>query len=343
MSTNAHTKRDAKELKLPWKKDLKANWVLYALFLPVGLYFLIFNYIPMVGIVTAFQDVKISKGIFGSPWVGMQNFIDLFTGETFGQVMRNTVSMALLNLTIGFAVPIALALIMSEMKWKKYRRTVQTISYMPYFVAAVVVAQLVREFLGNSGSITQFLTMLGFPQQNWVANDSIPVFWFINLFTDIWQGAGFGTIMWMAAISNINGDLYEAAAIDGANRWQKIFKITIPGIVPMIVIFFTLRIGLVFVQGFDKILLLYMPSTYSVADVLTTYTYRMAFGSGNNCGLSAASGLFQAVVGTTLLIVSNYLSKRATEISLFYGLLDTPAVVILREVKRSRRIHAKSL
>ena len=305
-----------KRNKQSWKHDFKVNGVLYLIFLPVAAYFIIFSYVPMVGIITAFQDVKVGRGIFGSEFIGLQNFIDLFTGETFGQVMRNTVSMALLNLTIGFAAPIILAIIMSEMRWKRFRRAVQTISYMPYFVAAVVVAQLVREFLGANGGITGLLTLFGLPQQNWVASAEIPVFWLINSFTDMWQGAGFGTIMWIAFIANINPELFEAAAMDGANRWQQITRITIPSLIPLVLIFFTLRIGLVFVQGFDKILLLYMPSTYEVSDVLTTYTYRMAFGSGNNFGLSAASGLFQSVVGTALLLGSNYLSKKATNASL---------------------------
>jgi len=307
-----------REPKMPWKIDFQRNWVLYALFIPVALYFILFNYIPMVGIAIAFQDFKIARGIFGSEWIGLQNFVDLFTGEAFPLVIRNTFAMALLGLTLGFAAPVILALIISEMPWKGYRRAIQTISYMPNFVAAVVVAALVREFLGSNGGITQFLSLFGFDKQNWVANPNIPVFWLINAFTDIWQGAGFGTIVYIAAIGNVNKDLFEAAAIDGANRWQRLTRITMPSILPLIIMLLTLRIGLVFVVGFDKILLLYMPATYDVADVLTTYTYRMAFGSGGgNYGLSAASGLFQSVVGTFLLLTSNYLNRKALKYSLF--------------------------
>jgi len=307
-----------REPKLPWKQDFQRNWVLYALFIPVALYFILFNYIPMVGIVIAFQDFKIARGIFGSEWIGLTNFIDLFTGDAFPLVIRNTVMMALLGLTLGFIAPIILALVVSEMPWKGYRRAVQTISYMPNFVAAVVVVALVREFLGTNGAITQILSMVGLEKQNWLANPNIPVFWLINNFTDIWQGAGFGTIVYIAAIGNVSGDLFEAAAIDGANRWQRLIKITLPSILPLIIMLLTLRIGLVFVVGFDKILLMYMPATYDVADVLTTYTYRMAFGAGGgNYGLSAASGLFQSVVGTFLLLTSNYLNRRAIKYSLF--------------------------
>lgn len=307
-----------KEPKVPWKKDLKRNGTLYLIFIPVAIYYLVLHYAPMVGICIAFQDFKIGKGIFGSKWVGFQNFIDLFTGETFPLVIRNTVAMALLNLTLGFVAPIILALIISEVPWKGYRRAVQTISYTPNFIAPVIVAALVREFLGVNGAITQLLSLFGLPKQNWLANPHIPVFWLINCFTDIWQGAGFGTIVYIAAIGNVSKDLFEAAAIDGANRWNRLTRITIPSIRPLILILLTLRVGLVFVTGFDKILLLYMPSTYCVADVLTTYTYRMAFGSGGgNYGLSAASGLFQSVVGTTLLMVSNWLNRKTTRNALF--------------------------
>ncbi len=307
------------EQKTTWRRDWKQNRVMYALFIPVAAYFIIFNYIPMLGVVTAFQNVKISNtNFFANKWIGFENFIELFTGEAFPLVMRNTVAMALLNLTIGFLAPVVLALILSEIPWKKFRRGVQTISYMPYFVAAVVVAQLVKEFLGSNGGITQFLTLFGLHKQNWVANPDIPVFWLINCFTDIWQGAGFGTIIYMAAIFNVNSDLHEAAAIDGASRWQRLTKITVPSILPLVIMMLTLRVGLVFVTGFDKILLLYMPSTYDVADVLTTYTYRMAFGSGGgNYGLSAASGLFQSVVGTVLLMTSNWLNRKVTHNALF--------------------------
>ncbi len=307
----------AKPLKTTWKRDFKLNWVVYACFLPAFVFLFIFNYLPMAGIAIAFQNFKMGAGIFGSPWVGFQNFIDLFTGETFGLVMRNTIAMALLNLTVGFIAPLILALLISEVKVTPFKRTAQTVSYMPYFVAAVVVAQLVTEFVGRNGAITSLLTALGFEHQNWLANNNIPAFWLINTFTEIWQGAGFGAIIYVAAISNVSGELHEAAAIDGAGRWKRVTKITLPSIFPLIIIMLTLKVGLIFTQGFDKILLLYMPATYDVSDVISTYTYRMAFGAQNSYGLSAASGLFQSVVATTLLLTSNYLNKKATKYSLF--------------------------
>ncbi len=293
-----------------WKKDFKRNGKLYLLFIPVALYFLIFHYAPMFGLLMSFQEFRPSRGIFGSDWIGFQNFVDLFTGETFLRVLRNTSAMALLNLTVGFAAPVILAMFISELHYKKYTRSVQIVSYMPYFVSAVVVTTLASEFLSSSGALTMFLSWFGFEKQNWIANPNIPVFWLINTFIEIWQGVGWGSIIYIAAIANVNSELHEAAAMDGANRWHRLWKITFPTILPLIIVMLTLRIGLVFRMGFDKILLLYMPTTYNVADVLHTYTYRMAFGQTVNYGLSTASGLFQSVIGTTLLLVSNKLSRK---------------------------------
>ena len=300
-----------------WKYDLMQNWQLYLLFIPVLLLFLIFHYAPMFGLLMAFERFKPSRGIFGSEWIGMENFRELFTGDTFINVLRNTTAMALLNLTVGFCAPVILAMMISELRIKKFTRPVQIMSYMPYFVSAVVVTTLASEFLSSTGALTMVLSWFGFDQQNWIANPNVPVFWLINTFMEIWQGAGWGSIIYIAAIANVNGDLHEAAAIDGANRWHRMWKITFPTILPLIIVMFTMRIGLVFRQGFDKVLLLYMPSTYEVADCLYTYTHRMAFGQTVNYGLSTASGLFQSIIGSTLLIISNKLSRKLSGTSMY--------------------------
>ncbi|MDO5424179.1 MAG: ABC transporter permease subunit [Eubacteriales bacterium] len=300
-----------------WKKDWQKNKTVYLIFLPVFLYFLIFHYLPMFGLVMAFQDFSLAKGVFRSPFNGLDNFIELFSGEAFPNALKNTLIMAAFSLTIGFAAPIVFALLITSVKNKKLRRTCQTISYLPNFVAAVVVTSLVKMFLTYDGPLTALLTSLGFEQQNWLANDKPPVFWVINCLMGVWQSFGYGSILFVASIMNINGDLHEAAAIDGATRWQRIWKITIPSIMPMIVMMFVLQIGLIFKTGSDKILLLYMPQTYSVADCLYTYTYRLGFGSSPDFGLAAASGLFQSVAGTVLLLLSNKLSRKWSDASLY--------------------------
>ncbi|MCI2069373.1 MAG: ABC transporter permease subunit [Bacilli bacterium] len=308
-------KKSRREL---WKRDIRKNWPMYLIFLPIAAYFIIFCYVPMVGIVIAFERYSPTKGILRSPWVGWENFADLFNGDTFGLVMRNTIFMALLNLTIGFLAPVVFAILLSQVKVKWFKRVTQICSYMPNFIAAVVVSQLVIESLGSNGAITIFFSWFGAPaDKNWLADTTIPVFWLINTFIGVWQGLGMGAIVYSAAIASVNPNLHEAAAIDGANRWKRLWHVTVPSITPLVVSMWTLSIGTVFLVGFDKILLLYKPITYDVADCLATYTYRYAFGTSTNYGLSSASGLFQSVVGTFLLIVSNYLNRKFTNWSLF--------------------------
>ncbi len=301
-----------------WRQDFKKNKALYVVMLPAVIYFFVLHYIPMFGLLMAFEDFSVRKGIFGSTWIGLGNFIELFTGETFLLALRNTAVMAAMNLTIGFVMPIIFAFLISEIKGKVFKRTLQTMAYVPNFVAAVVVVQLLKEFVGQNGAITLLLTHLGFVQQNWLANAKIPVFWMINTFIVIWQTMGFNSIVYVAAIESVSHEIQEAAVIDGANKWKRITRITLPTIMPTVVMLFTIRIGLVFVMGFDKILLMYMPTTYVTADVLTTYTFRMAFASASpDYGLAAASGLFQSVIGTILLIISNKLSRKVTDRAVF--------------------------
>ena len=292
------------------QKDWRQNWSVYLLFLPAVVLFGTFNYAPMFGIIMAFENFKPTKGFFGSKWVGFENFIDLFSSEEFFQVFRNTIGMAFMNLTIGFIFPLLLALLLSELTSRKFRRVVQTVSYMPYFVATVVVCTLITNFVDTNGIITDILVAFGAERENLLANSKY--FWWINTFSEVWQGMGYGSIVYVAAIANINPNLYEAAAMDGANRWHRMLNITLPGVLPTVITMFTLRVGLVFVTGFDKVLLLYSPSIYDTADCLSTYTYRYGIANGNY-SLSAAAGLFQSVIATALLIISNKLNQSASK------------------------------
>ena len=291
------------------RKEWKRDWPVYVLFLPAIVMFGIFNYAPMFGIVMAFENFKPTKGFFGSEWIGMQNFLDLFAGDEFLNVFRNTLVMAFMNLTIGFIFPILLALLLSELTSKKFRRVVQTVSYMPYFIATVVVCTLITNFCDSKGIITDVLVAFGAERENLLANPDY--FWWINTFSEVWQGMGYGSIIYVAAIANINPNLYEAAAMDSANRWHRMIHITLPGVLPTVITMLTLRVGLVFVTGFDKVLLLYSPSIYDTADCLSTYTYRYGIASGNY-SLSAAAGLFQSVIATALLLLSNKLNQSAS-------------------------------
>lgn len=303
--------------KMSVKKDFKKNWVIYLMFLPLVVYYIIFNYIPMVGITMAFEDYKVTKGLFGSTWVGLANFRKLFTGTGFLMAFRNTACMAVMSLVMGFLPPIILALLFSECKPKKFKRVSQIMCYMPNFVSAVVVCALAIEFVGAKGGITKVLSWFGLEEQNWLANNNVPVFWLIYVFIGIWMGFGYGSIIYTTAISNVSYDLKEAAALDGANRFQRVWYVTLPNLIPLCVIQLTMAVGTMFMVGFDKVLLLYMPKTYDVADCLYTYTYRMAFGSTIDYGVSTASGLFQSILGTVLLLTSNRLNRKLTRYSLF--------------------------
>lgn len=300
-----------------WRYDLTRNWSVYLLFAPIFLYVLVLSYIPMVGIIMAFQRYSVSKGYFGSPWVGWDNFRTLFMDDQFPIAIRNTLAMSVLSSTIGFVMPILFALLLTNLRSKKYKRLVQTFSYMPNFVAAVIVCNLLIQFVGTDGPITLMLCELfGLENKNWLAEAEPPVFWFIYLFKSIWQGIGWGSIMYVAAISTVSGDLHEAAAIDGATRFQRVTRITLPCIMPTIVMMFVMQMGTLLMGGTD-VLLLYMPSTYAVADNVYTFTYRLAFGTARNYGVSAASGLFQSVIGTILLVGSNKISRKLAGSSLF--------------------------
>lgn len=303
--------------KLSWREDFKKNGILYLIFLPVLIWEILFHYLPLPGILMAFQDYSVSKGLFKSDWVGLSHFVDLFTGSGFPLAFRNTVAMAILSLTVGFSASVIFALILTTFPHKRFRRVIQSASYLPNFVSAVVMCSLAIEFLSEKGAITLLLSLFGADKQNWLANPNIPVFWVIYTFIGIWQGMGWGSIIYVASISNISGELHEAAAIDGANRFQRILHVTLPGILPLVIMMWTMNIGVVFKMVGNNILLLYMPQTYDVADVLSTYTYRMSFGVSSNYGLSTASGLFQSILGLILLVTSNRLSKRATSYSLF--------------------------
>lgn len=317
-ATPAQVKAIQSPLRGSWKKDFLQNKSVYLIFLPVFIYFFVFHYLPMFGIAMSFQNYNVRQGIFGSEWVGMDNFARLFGGDQFSTALKNTVIIGFFNVLFGFTAPLIFALLITQVQNKKFRKFIQICTYMPNFVASMVICTLLNQFLDTSGAITNLLTSLfGLPNQNWMACADPPVFWLIYSLSGAWQSFGYGSIIYVAAICNINPDLYEAGAIDGTNRWSAMRNITLPAIKPTVIMLLTLQIGTMFKAGFDRILLLYMPSTYAVSDTLFTYTYRMAFGASPDFGLSAASGLFQSIVGTILLFVSNTLNKKVADSSLF--------------------------
>jgi len=298
-----------------WGRDFRMNWSVYLLFLPIFAFFFIFSYLPMFGIVIAFQDFSAVRGFFGSTWVGLQNFIDFFSGPTFLQIFRNTIVISTMGIFLGMPASILFALFLNEITVTKYKKTVQTISYLPYFVSAVVIAGLVIEFVSSNGLITNLLvSIFGMNRENLLTNPSY--FWWINFFTDLWQGLGYGAIIYIASITSVSSELHEAAAIDGASRLRRAWHITLPAIRPTIVMMLILRLGMVMTVGFDRILLLYNPSIYSTADVISTHVVRMGI-ERMQFGYSAAVGLFNSIIGTILLISSNIISRKLADTSIY--------------------------
>lgn len=297
--------------KTTWKHDILMNWRFYLLFAPIVVHFIIFNYVPMGGIVMAFQEFKPTLGLMGSKWIGFDNFIEFFTAPNFWRLMRNTFVISFLGLAVGTPVSIIFALLLNEITVKWFKKSVQTISYLPYFVSMVVIAGLVIEFVSSNGIITNLLVnVFGMDRQNLLMNPRY--FWAINLLSDIWQGMGYGSIIYISAMSGVNQELYESAALDGAGRLQRVWEVTVPCIMPTIVTMLVLRCGTLMVVGYDKILLLYNSTIYETADVISTYINRVAF-NGQQFGYSAAVGLFNSVIGTTLLMVSNFLSSKLSD------------------------------
>lgn len=296
-----------------WKHDFLMNKGLYLLMIPIVLYFLVFSYAPMAGILIAFEDFKPQRGLLGSDWVGLENFIKFFTNPNFWVLLRNTLVISLLGLVITFPLTIIFALLLNELAVMKFKKLVQTLSYLPYFISLVVICGLVQEFCSSNGVITQLAMLIfGIDKQNLLTNPDY--FWAIYLVSDIWQNLGYGSIMFVAAITSVSGELHEAAAIDGAGRFRRVCNVTIPCIMPTIVTMLILKCGMLMNVGFEKILLLYNPSIYSTADVISSHVQRLGIEQAQY-GYSTAVGLFNSIVGMILLFVSNSLSKKYADTS----------------------------
>lgn len=280
------------------------------LLLPTIVYFIIFKYIPITGIVMAFKDFQLGRGIWGSPWAGMKNFELAFSMPTFTRAFQNTLAISLLKIVTGFPAPIILALLLNEVRSMKFKRTVQTISYLPYFLSWVIVAGLFAQMLSPNTGVVNYVLRNTFGVQE-------PVFflgdnrWFRGtlIITDIWKGVGWGSILYIASISGIDPTMYEAAVCDGANRFHRLLYITLPCLMPTITIMLILRVGNVMVAGFDQVFNMYNPAVYKTGDIIDTFVYRYGIGQ-MKYSLSAAVGLFQNLIGFILVVVMNFTANR---------------------------------
>lgn len=294
---------------------LKKEWQLYLMLAPTVIWFLVFLYKPMYGLQIAFKDYSVFKGITASPWVGLEHFYTLFENDQFLRAIRNTLMISGATLIFGFPIPIILALMFNEIINPKFKKTAQTIVYLPHFISAVIIAGIViTAFAPSTGVINLVLNALGYDSIYFLTKPE----WFRTIFigTGIWQEAGFGSIVFLAAISGISPSLYESAVVDGASRFQMMYKITIPCILPTILIMLIIKIGNILEIGFEMIIMLYQPATYETADVISTFIYRQGLQAAQY-DLAAAAGLFNAVIAFLLVITANTLSKRISKTSLW--------------------------
>ena len=295
-------------------KDWKRNRVLYMLLLPAIIYYTMFHYIPIFGNIIAFKNYQPRMGILGSQWIGFKNFIDFFKDPSFFPILRNTLNISVTSIIFSFPAPIILALLINELKSKLFTRTVQTISYLPHFVSIVVIAGIIRNFVSTDGLITDLLVNFGFTRTNLLNESSmfVPIY----VISGIWQEVGWGSIIYLAALTAINIELYEAATIDGAGRWKQTLHITLPCIYPTIIVMLILRLGNVMTVGFEKVMLLYNPLTYKTADVISTFTYRSGM-INRDFGFASAVDIFNSVINCTLLVSANYMSKKMVGNSIY--------------------------
>ena len=300
--------REARRKKSVFAEIVKHRNV-YIILLPVLAYYVIFAYGPMFGNVIAFQDYSITRGIFESPFVGLKHFRNFLNNYTFWRLLRNTIMINLYGLIFGFPASIILALLLNELRVTWFKRTVQTITYLPHFISVVVVAGMMLDFLNTRGMINAVIALFGGKPVQFLATANL--FWGVYTVSEIWQGIGWGSIIYLSALSGIDQEQYEAASIDGANRLDKLLHVTLPGIQGTIMIMLILRIGQMLSLGFEKILLIYNPSIYETADVISTYVYRKGL-LEQNFGFSAAVGLFNSAINFVLLLSANRISKALT-------------------------------
>ena len=297
-----------------WSK-IKKYLPLYLILLPGLCHYILFRYVPLSGITIAFKDFDLYKGVWDSPWVGLKHFYDIFSSNEIWVLIRNTVLLGVYTLIWGMGIPIFFAIMLNEIKFSPAKELVQSVSYFPCLLSTVVVCSMVTDFLSpNSGIINNMLASLGFEKHYFMIDSA----WYRTIYvaSEVWQRFGYNAIIYFAAISSIDTQLYEAAAIDGCGRFKRIWHITLPGLLPTICVMLIMNVGNIFRIGADKGLLLYNPMTYEVADIFGTFVYRKGI-QESSYSYAAAAGLFESVVSFALVYTTNWLSKRYTENSLW--------------------------
>lgn len=305
----------ANRTRSAFARKFSKSWILLLMFLPCLLYYLLFKYYPMLGIVISFKNYNLYKGIWESDWVGFKYYITFFQNPDFWLLFRNTFLLGAYTLIFGFPAPIILALLLNELKNMMFKRFVQTATYLPHFISNVIAASMITMFLSPTGGlVNRALNSIGIGTINFLTEPS----WFkpVYVLSEIWQHVGWETIIYLAALSSINPALYEAASIDGAGRMRKMWSVTLPGIAPAIVILLLLNVGKILEIGFEKVYLLSNPTTYATADIFSTYVYRVGMTNGNYSYASAID-VFTGIVSLVFIVSANYISRKLSDNSLW--------------------------
>ncbi|MBQ8233121.1 MAG: sugar ABC transporter permease [Lachnospiraceae bacterium] len=312
---NMHRKKGYQEsFSKRLKTDLRRNWSLYLLVLPVLLFYIAFKYKPMYGALIAFMDYTPTKGMANSEWVGLKHFSRFFSSPYFWRLLKNTFLLSFYNLLFGFPAPIILALLLNEVKNAKFKKFTQTVTYLPHFLSLVVICGMVTDFSLINGLFNSVIEFFGGTRTPLLQNPDY--YRTIYVLSGIWKEVGWGSIIYLAALSGIDTQLYEAAKIDGAGKWKQMIHVTLPGITPQIVILLIMKIGNLMSMGYEKTILLYNPSIYETADIISSYVYRSGL-MNQEWGYSTAIGLFNSLVNCTLVVAANYISRKTTENSLW--------------------------
>lgn len=297
------------------KRSFRRHWQLYLLVIPPVLYFIIFKYLPMANAVLAFKNYNVLKGIWGSPWVGTQYFEMFFRNPAFVTLIKNTLYISFYQLIVGFPIPILLALALNEVKSARFKKTVQMVTYAPYFISTVVMVSIIMLFLSpRLGIVNTINGELGFEAVNYLGEPGM--FRTVYVLSDVWQTMGYSAVIYLAALAGVDPSLYEAAKVDGANRFQKILNVDLPGILPAAVIILILSVGNIMALGFEKMYLLQNPLNLSTSEIISTYVYKIGLLNANY-SFATAVGLFNSLINLVLLLVVNAIAKRASNTSLW--------------------------
>ena len=296
-------------------ENMKKNWILYAMILPVAIYYIIFAYAPMYGIQLAFKDYQVKEGIMGSPWVGLEHFIRFFKSYNFGQLLKNTIGIRVDSLLVGFPIPIIFALMLNYLRNKFLKKTVQMVSYAPYFISTVVMCGMIAIFMNpDTGILNVIRNFFGMESVDFLAKPE----WFkdIYVWTGVWQGMGWSSIIYISALSGVDYQLHEAAIMDGATKIQRMIHVDLPSIRPTIIMLLILQIGSLMNVGFEKVFLLQNTLNKSAASVISTYTYEVGL-INSDYGYSTAVGLFNSLINVILIVGANQICKKLADESLF--------------------------